>query len=461
MRIIEGDITLKLFDLIDESAELLLKNQKEYEELENELTQFLTSLVDVNDNYIGVSSRVKSENSLRSKIIKRKYYLKYDNAEDIINNLSDIIGITLECRFKEDEIKLYNQIKHSFIVSHNEYFKSKVNGNIYMNFNMEQPQSQSNGFDIYRIDGYILKDKVRINFELQIKSLINTFWSGIEHEVMYKNNNFLMFDSFLKELLISVKSNLDIIDSQLTQIYTEMTHKSNYSIGMDGTNFKSFLGKEINNLFSHKLKETAEIDIDIKKLSALLSHYLYIEDFVNNSSPQIVMLDYFEKLDLLSKTDMDFTSRIDIVEDISNGDSFQSEFGNYCLEVLNVDFDWHVLFSMLFILQDNETVVNFNKFITFIKKLLFEPRWYSEKTDKLSKIKGLENIKEDVYSLVAQSLIKCESVSVIYEENLYGIMMIIRRFIDNLLQLSDKEELIDIEGKYEQLRNDISEVFNN
>lgn len=451
---------MKLFKLVDETAVLLNQNQSKYELVENEVTKILVNLVNSTDNYIGSTSRIKSESSLRSKIIKRKYYLEYDNAQEILDNLSDVVGITLECRFKEDEIKLYNQIKHAFINSNSLYSKSKANENLFMNFNMKQPQRQSNGFDIYRIDGYYLNNNEKINFELQIKSLINTFWSGIEHEVMYKNNNFLMFDSFLKELLISVKSNLDIIDSQLTQIYTEMTHKSNYSIGMDGTNFKSFLAKEINNLFSLKLKETAEIDIDIKKISALLSHYLYLEDFVRSSSPQIVMLDYFEKMDLLSKTDMDFTVKIDILEEISNGDKFQSEFGEYCLRLMNVDFDWHVLFSMLFILQDNETVVNFNKFIAFIKQLIFEPSWYQAKTDKLLSHKDTQNVKEDLYSLVANCLIKADSVSIIYEENLYAVMMLVRSFVDNLSTLIKDYSDINMDELYNNLILNIEKVFN-
>lgn len=450
---------MKLFKLVEDTIELLNDNVERYSLVERQINEFLVNAVEDNENYIGSASRVKSESSLRSKIIKRKYYLEYDSAEDIINNLSDVIGVTLECRFKEDEIKLYNQLMNAFDINGDEFSQAKGNERIFMNFRGDQPQKQSNGYDIFRIDGYYILHDEKINFELQIKSLINIFWSGIEHEVIYKNNNYLMFDAFLKDMLMSVKTNLDTIDSQLTQIYTEMTHKGNDSIGMDGTNFKGFLGKEINNLFAFKLKETAEIDIDIKKISALLSHYLYLEEFVKSDSPQIIMIDYFEKLDLLSKTDMDFTVKIEIKEEISNGDKFQETFGNHCLWIMNVDFDWHVLFSMLFMMQEDEAVVQFNKFITFIKTLLFAPKWYNESCDKIRELSSEENFQDDLYELVANCLINQQSVSVVYEENLYEIMLLIRNFVDDIIRNLENGNSIDFDDRNNDLVNQINDIF--
>lgn len=450
---------MKLFNLVDETVELLNENTPRYSLVEKQVNNFLVGVVEENENYIGFSSRIKSESSLRSKIIKRKYYLEYDSAEMIIDNLSDVIGITLECRFKEDEIKIYNQLQEAFNVNGEMFSQSKDNERLYMNFKTEQPQKQNNGFEIYRIDGYYILNDEKVNFELQIKSLINIFWSGIEHEVIYKNNNYLMFDSFLKEMLLSVKMNLDTIDSQLTQIYTEMTHKSNDSIGMDGTNFKGFLGKEINNLFSFKLKETAEIDINIKKISALLSHYLYLEEFVKSATPQMVMLDYFEKLDLLSKIDMDFTVEIELNEENNKEDKFQEIFGGYCRWIMNVDFDWHVLFSMLFMMQEDEVVVQFNKFVNFIKNLLFTPQWFRESVEIIEKSNECENFEEEIYTLVANCLINQQGVFVIYEENLYKVMMIIRMFIEGLIEDINNEYVFDIEERYNDLVNEINDIF--
>lgn len=452
-------MTLKLFKIVDETLELFNSNYNIYREIEEYLNHFLHDIASSSENYIGQNSRVKSDVSLRNKIVTRKYYLEFDKAEDIMDNLSDIIGITIECRFKEDEESIYKLLEEHFKPVESGYSQSLSDSNVFMNFSMKQPQVQSNGFDIYRIDGYFVNNNVKTNFELQIKSLINTFWSGIEHEVIYKNNNYLLFDSFLKELLLSVKSNLDVIDSQLTQIYSEMTHKGNESLGMDGTNFKAFLGKEINNLFSNKLKETSQLEIDIKKISALLSHYLYIDDFVSANYPQMVMIDYFEKLDLLSKTEMDFTSEIKILKENDQLGPFHQIFGNYAHEIINIDFDWHVLFAMLIMLKDEDATNKFNSFINFIQNLIFEPSWYQAIVQEINKNCELENLQEDILRIVAEVLVEQNSIAVIYEENLYNVMMVVRNFMNDLLEKSKSFDSLIINSDYDLLIHNLKKVF--
>ena len=458
-----GCLTLELFRIVDEAATLLNKNKKQFEQAEKNIVDFLVKIVIDNENYIGNSSRVKTEDSLKSKIVRKKYYLDYDNGKEILDNLSDVVGVTLECRFKEDEVKLFELIKERFLIDENEYSQSKDNPSVYLNLKMNQPQKQKNGFDDYRIDGYCYQNGVKINFELQIKSLINTFWSGIEHEVIYKNNNYLLFDNFLREILFSIKSNLDTIDYQLTKIYDQMTKVDSQDIGMDGKSFKSFLGKSINDLFSVKLKETIDIEANIKKISALLSHYIYIEDFMRAEQTQIVMMSYFEKLNLLSQSEMDFTIPIQIKEEINNGDLFTKNFGEYCLKVMNVDFDWHVLFSMLFMLQNDDIVITFNKFIKFIKELLFSPSWFKKQLNKLYENCKDTDLESEIFDIVSKSLIQQKTIGIIYEENLYDVMIIIRQTVEDLVSIS-KEQYNDFNNIKDKrllsLEEEINEVFN-
>lgn len=457
-----GYLTLKLFKLVDETAELLKTNRKQYELAEKNIVDFLVKLVDDNENYIGNTSRVKTEDSLKSKIVRKKYYLDYNNGEEILDNLSDVVGVTLECRFKDDEVKLLNLIKEGFVQTDQQFAQAKDNPSIYLDLKMPQPQAQENGFKDYRIDGYCYQNGTKINFELQIKSLINTFWSGIEHEVIYKNNNYLLFDSFLKEILHSIKSNLDTIDYQLTKIYDQMTQIDSQAVGMDGKSFKSFLGKSINDLFSIKLKETIDIEANIKKISALLSHYIYIEDFVRSEQTQIVMMSYFEKLNLLSQSEMDFTVPIEIKEKVNNGDPFTKQFGDYCLKTMNVDFDWHVLFSMLFMLQDDDIVITFNKFIKFVKELLFSPNWFKEQMEHCKNNSDCDGIERQILEIVAQTLIRQKTIEIIYEENLYDVMIIIREIIEDLVVISGENysDFKEIkEKKLAHLENAIQKVF--
>ena len=105
---------MELFRIVDEAATLLKKNKKQFEQAEKNIVDFLVKIVIDNENYIGNSSRVKTEESLKSKIVRKKYYLDYHNGKEILDDLSDVVGVTLECRFKEDEIKLFELIKDRF-----------------------------------------------------------------------------------------------------------------------------------------------------------------------------------------------------------------------------------------------------------------------------------------------------------------------------------------------------------
>lgn len=457
-----GPIKLKLFKIVEEAAALLKANRKQYELAEQNIVNFLVSVVEESEIYIGNTSRVKTEDSLKSKIVRKKYYLEHSSSKKIIDNLSDIVGVTLECRFKEDEVRLLEKLKEGFVENEEEYSQAKENPSIYLNFKMPQPQRQNNGFDNYRIDGYCYQNGLKINFELQIKSLINTFWSGIEHEVIYKNNNYLLFDSFLKDMLHSIKSNLETIDFQLTNIYNQMTQIDTTSVGMDGKNFKSFLGKSINDLFSVKLKETIDIEANIKKISALLSQYIYIEDFVRSETPQMVMMEYFERLNLLTQSEMDFTVPIRINEEISNGDPFTRIFGQYCLDVMNVDFDWHVLFSMLFMLQSDDVIIKFDNFIKFIKEILFSPNWFQQQNEELERYIDSKDVDVEILEIVANTLVAQKTIEIVYEENLYDVMVIIRNVMKKLIVIAEnKPKQFDLSKKevFKQLEFKISNLF--
>lgn len=71
--------------------------------------------------------------------------------------LSDLIGIRLECRFIEDEEKLYQAIKSIFCLQRPDgYYYNDEFPNILLNLTDKQPQIQKNGFEIYRLDGIII-----------------------------------------------------------------------------------------------------------------------------------------------------------------------------------------------------------------------------------------------------------------------------------------------------------------
>ena len=73
-----------------------------------------------------ISSRIKTENSLREKIIRNRLYLQHETSEEILYSLSDIIGLKVECRFIDEEWRVYKTLKDYFnLEDHNGYFTCK------------------------------------------------------------------------------------------------------------------------------------------------------------------------------------------------------------------------------------------------------------------------------------------------------------------------------------------------
>ena len=156
---------------------------------------------------VDINSRIKSKDSLREKIIRNRFYVENNSAQEILDSLSDLVGFIIECRFIEDEFNVLKVLRDKLNRFHEEdgYYYNEVNPNFFLDVASRQPQIQKNGFAIYRIDGYYLKDGMRVNVELQIKALVHSFWGEIEHKLVYKNTNYYVYDDFMKDLLASIK----------------------------------------------------------------------------------------------------------------------------------------------------------------------------------------------------------------------------------------------------------------
>ena len=150
---------------------------------------------------ISISSRVKSEKSLKEKIIRKNYSHKYENnSKKLIEELSDIVGIRINCLLTKEEIEIYTMLKGSCTGEiYKEY--NKFSENIYINILKKQPEKQKNGKDIYRIDALYKDEKIEFKFEIQIKSSINSLWGEIEHKLFYKNYEYILSQEFYSGMM--------------------------------------------------------------------------------------------------------------------------------------------------------------------------------------------------------------------------------------------------------------------
>ena len=215
---------LPVFDLIDKTVQILNDNRKMLETYADVLqAYFQRALGEHEDSLVGISTRVKGESSLREKILRKNLYKRYAYPEGIIQNLSDLIGVRIQCRFLEEEGLLYDTLRSAFTQECADgLYCAPDQPNIRLDMRSLQPQQQNNGYAIYRIDGLCGTIGQSVRFELQIKALVHVFWAEVEHEIIYKNNSYILMDAFMKQMLASAYDNLRSVDRQLYLIYNQI-----------------------------------------------------------------------------------------------------------------------------------------------------------------------------------------------------------------------------------------------
>ena len=101
---------LEIFDFIDDTIQLVESHKDILHEGTRELEDFFEDMFLGYDNVLNITSRVKSSMSLKEKILRNDFYLKYKSPEKLLENLSDLIGVRIECRFIEDEKDVYEKL---------------------------------------------------------------------------------------------------------------------------------------------------------------------------------------------------------------------------------------------------------------------------------------------------------------------------------------------------------------
>ena len=123
-----------------------------------------------------IKSRIKTEESMKEKLKRKKLEINIENA---LTKIYDSAGIRIICTFADDVyevvkmIKQYNDIE---IIKEKDYIKNP----------------KDNGYRSYHI---IIKMKLNIAgtihtpyLEIQIRTIAMDFWASLEHQMKYKKN---------------------------------------------------------------------------------------------------------------------------------------------------------------------------------------------------------------------------------------------------------------------------------
>ena len=407
-------MSLREFEYIDEAVELLNDITPTLHMLSEELVKYFEGILNINEQeYLNVNSRVKSEYSLREKIIRNKYLNKYKTPKMLIHNLSDLIGVRLECRFIEEERNIYKLLKSYFNISEDHiYYYNEENENIRIRLDKDQPRKQKNGFEIYRIDGLFLYGDNKINFEIQIKSMVNIFWSEIEHNVIYKNNAYVMMDKFLSDVFASIKTNLTLIDNQLLSVYKNFSG-NNKDKDSKRKSMEKFLAKIAYDTFAEKMEADIGFIIDFKKPCETIINYSFNKEKDGMDISEDTTIKGLKRINEISKKDIDFNSKIRFGKLPEFEDEFCERLGNFIISKLNCEFIWNLFFRILFEVEPLNNKKDFENFILFIKEKVV-PIKYQAKLE-LAFESDSKHVLKDIYMEVVDTLIEIDSIEILYE----------------------------------------------
>ncbi|MDO5301274.1 MAG: (p)ppGpp synthetase [Tissierellia bacterium] len=364
---------LELFDKISGAVEILGKEYHRTQEVCSRLEAFFLYHFKDEDSFLSINSRVKSENSFKEKVIRNNLYLKYDSPQELYENMQDLIGLRMECRFSEDESRLFEALRKKFTEGDADGFSSiPGDQHVFLNVESPQPHLQKNGFEIYKMDGFYMGEGGRVNFELQIKSLVNVFWGEIDHRVLYKNYNYMITENFFRDIMHSIKDNLSMIDRQLMILYD---HVNNMEISgklsfESRDHVKLLLSKGIHDVFTSSIHEGLGFVINFNYLSDVLVDYLFYKCGVDEEMDYgACFISLINRLRDLDKDDLDLYTPFPEDEELKLYTDFSRELGQMIYGNINKVFGWNLFFKMLDCIESDpiaEEIASFSEYVEHI-----------------------------------------------------------------------------------------------
>lgn len=361
---------LDVFDFIDDVVDKVDSKRPDLEIISEEIKEYFQYIFKAETNLFAVTKRIKSNDSINEKILRQNYFLKYKTVDNVLKHISDIIGIRIQCRFIEDEKKLYNMLIDYFAIESNEYpgyYYNPKNENIILKLSDKQPQTQHNGFHIYRIDGTYLGGQSNFNFEVQIKSFVNVFWGDIEHEILYKNFSYMITEDFVREMLYSIKRSLEQVDAQLMAVHDYLYELEDKQDEINLQQLKRVLSKLIHDIFSVGFKESTGVLLDFRVSSDFITDYLFAKA---GGQDEENITDYFtgqiKKLSELRSTDFVYGGYLTEAYSPLLKSKSAKMIGSGIDSIRNADLKWNLILTIIFKLSDKDKEEEFAIFVDFL-----------------------------------------------------------------------------------------------
>lgn len=450
---------LKIFDFLSKSINHMYDHMDFITNSSLVLKKFFKDIFLNSDFYINTTSRIKSEDSIREKLLRNNYYYIYSDYKEAIENLPDLIGIRVECRFIDDEKKIFDVISNNFSVKMEDgFYKSELNSNIFLKLDEKQPKIQKNGFEIYKIDGkYVIDEKYFVNFELQIKSLVNVFWGEIDHSVLYKNFNYMVTEDFVRSIMFSIKSNLTMVDKQLQNVYMHLKNVENKSnFDSSKIQLKSIISKMVHDLYSVKIKESIGFVVDFRDCSDIIVDYIFSKNkFQNSMRYEDYFVKILNKLSSANNRKIVIGEYFNLNENVVFKNDLCEKFGKGLIELINKDFRWNLIFSVIRDIEENSISKEFTLFVEFVVFAVIRRVKRAVYDFKISS-KDKYKLKWDISYIVLNFISQSYDTKLLTYKSMKTIENKIRKFLSNVEQYEDIFSL-----DYEDLNNLLENDFFN
>lgn len=431
---------MDIFKYVDEVVEYYRDIMPKYKEMASDLKAILEEIVVANSEFtLTVTSRVKEPESVKEKLIRNSYYRLHTSKEEVIANIQDIIGLRIECKFTEDEAYVYSIIEKLF--SHTDdqiYYYHEDYPKMRLKLTDRQPVKQKNGFDIYKVDGRF-EDKdgdkdIRINFEVQIKSMVNMFWGDIEHRIIYKNPSYFMVEQQVVESMMSIKENLNLVDHQLHKLYKRYKREDNARLSYRKENIESILSKLIHDTFARKMKNELGFVVQFKDTCDSIVEYV----FVMNNAAQMedygrVMMETFYLTGSIAKEDISFRDPLTLERELSTGDPFIDTVGVTVQKLMNVDFNWHLYFVILFEMERCKKVDNLETFLRYYKGRLTAGAGMGRLEEAFPKEEA-QKIKADLLSEMGYVFRRHADITLLYNIGIKELSRALEKTVGNIVK---------------------------
>ncbi len=145
----------------------------------------------------GISSRLKTPQSILEKLKRKNKKQTLQNAEKYVN---DIAGVRVCCMFTEDVYMLADAVLKQddvTLIEKRDYIANpKPNG--YRSLHL-----------LVSVPIFLSEEKRSVKVEIQFRTIAMDFWASVEHQLRYKKNNEFTKE-MADELLLCAKTSADL-----------------------------------------------------------------------------------------------------------------------------------------------------------------------------------------------------------------------------------------------------------